>query len=369
MKKYQYIRKTLTFNGKRYTVYGNTEKEAIEKLAVLKISLEKGEIVTLPNTTVKNWITTYLETYQKPRINSTGIKTRGTITLGSYQTYETKLLAYVLPQIGHLKLKSVTPLQLQSILNMEVGTSYSHVHKLSLSIKGLFSQAKKNNLIITDPSEFLTLPAFVKNERRSLTDEEIKLFLKVCETHPKGIWGQLMYYTGIRPSESPVLQASDFDLQNKILHITKGLEKGSNIISKPKTKSGIRKIPIPDIFYPNIKEYILSSTTEYLFPQTNGSMATINSLSNWWNSIYRAMDILAGAKINSFGKIIDSVLKKDISLDSLRHTYCTNLQKQGVPINIAKTLMGHSSISITANIYTHASDDDIAIAAQLINNK
>jgi site-specific recombinase XerD len=51
----------------------------------------------------------------------------------------------------------------------------------------------------------------------------------------------------------------------------------------------------------------------------------------------------------------------------LRHTYCTDLQRAGVPLNIAKYLMGHNDISVTANIYTHTTDDDINSAAKKIN--
>lgn len=53
----------------------------------------------------------------------------------------------------------------------------------------------------------------------------------------------------------------------------------------------------------------------------------------------------------------------------LRHTYGTDLQDAGVPINVAKYLMGHSDISVTANIYTATTDDAIESARQQINNK
>jgi len=51
----------------------------------------------------------------------------------------------------------------------------------------------------------------------------------------------------------------------------------------------------------------------------------------------------------------------------LRHTYCTDLQAKGVPINIAKYLMGHSDIKVTASIYTHMTEQTIDDAARLIN--
>ncbi len=52
----------------------------------------------------------------------------------------------------------------------------------------------------------------------------------------------------------------------------------------------------------------------------------------------------------------DAGLDTDVTMYCLRHTYCTDLQTAGVPINVAKDFMGHSSITLTANIYTHTSD-------------
>ena len=53
---------------------------------------------------------------------------------------------------------------------------------------------------------------------------------------------------------------------------------------------------------------------------------------------------------------------------NLRHTYCTDLQKKGIDIRTAQYLMGHSDISLTANIYTHADNSTILEAAKIINS-
>jgi integrase len=50
----------------------------------------------------------------------------------------------------------------------------------------------------------------------------------------------------------------------------------------------------------------------------------------------------------------------------LRHTYCTDLQAAGIPINVARELMGHSDISVTAKIYTHSSEESIKDAADAL---
>lgn len=68
------------------------------------------------------------------------------------------------------------------------------------------------------------------------------------------------------------------------------------------------------------------------------------------------MDISNGAKVYR-NQIIESTLSEDLEPYLLRHTFCTDCQAAGVPINVAKKLMGHSDISVTAKIYTHMIDE------------
>jgi len=62
-----------------------------------------------------------------------------------------------------------------------------------------------------------------------------------------------------------------------------------------------------------------------------------------------------------------SVVAPDLVPYCLRHTYCTDLQTNGVPLKVASYLMGHANISVTANIYTHVTDGAISDAAALID--
>ena len=62
-------------------------------------------------------------------------------------------------------------------------------------------------------------------------------------------------------------------------------------------------------------------------------------------------------------------LADDFTMYNLRHTYCTDLEKKGVPINIARRLMGHASIETTSKIYTHGSQESFEKAKSLINGE
>lgn len=67
--------------------------------------------------------------------------------------------------------------------------------------------------------------------------------------------------------------------------------------------------------------------------------------------------------------IVESKLAPDLVPYCLRHSFCTDLQDHGVPINVAKYLMGHADIQTTANIYTNTTEQVIDEAAKKINQK
>ena len=81
-------------------------------------------------------------------------------------------------------------------------------------------------------------------------------------------------------------------------------------------------------------------------------MRSANSLRRLWNAFARDLDLRMGAKVRD-GEVVQHAIASDLTPYCLRHTFCTDLQRAGVPINVAKELMGHANISVTANIYTH----------------
>lgn len=356
-KKYEYIRKTIYWEGKQYAVRGKTEAEAYEKLGELKAALKRGEVGIGENMTVARWAEEWLSTYKQ-----------GNMTNKSYQTYLDKLNGYILPAVGKMKIKDVKDVHLQKVLNAQAGMSFSHVSKLRMVMSQMFSQARRSRLIVFDPADGLTLPANVKGKRRSITREERAAILKVAETHRFGLAILTILYCGLRPGELPPLQWNDVDFSSATLSITKALESGAGAVKGPKTDSGIRDVPIPETLLLRLKEVKKGHTPfEYIFPRPDGTMMSQYFMDNAWRSFKKQVDRALGAITNNHHKIIESVVADDLTMYCLRHTYCTDLEIAGVPLNVAKYLMGHSDVSITANIYTHKSDEVIRQAANKIN--
>lgn len=337
----QYIRKTARYNGKKYEATGKTELEAMTKLAEKLAAAKRGEEVISGSMTVDSWYCQWKATYKDPK----------GLTKKSLGMYDEKWKKYIKPRIGTMKLRDVRDVHLQKILNGEEGKSVSHVKKIRMILQEMFRQARRSRLITYDPSEGLELPAVIQGCRRAITDQERAAILEVAAWHRSGLWVLIQLYAGLRPNETAALTWADVDFTNNELHIHAAKESGSDRIKGPKTVSGVRDIPIHARLLPGLLE-ARGEPFSPVFPTGSGGWQNENSLRRLWTGFKRDLDIHMGAEVYR-NKIIKSVVAPDLTPYCLRHTYCTDLQKAGVPINIAKELMGHADIQTTANIYTH----------------
>lgn len=335
----RYFRKTLTWAGKRYEVRGRSEAEACARLAQLLEDLKKGELKAVP--TVDQWFRRWMELYKEP----------AGLTHKSLMTYEEKYRRYIAPRVGPLPLGEVRDLHLQDILNSQAGKSFSHVTKLRMVLQEMFRQARRSRLILYDPAEGLQLPACVKGSHRPVTEQERAHILAAAETHPAGLWVLTILYTGLRPGETAPLLWRDVDFERNELHIFKAVESGSRRVKEPKTEAGFRDIPMRKDLRDRLWA-VRGEPEEPVFPSARGEIPCASTMRRWWYSFAEALDRRMGAEVVD-GKIVRHAIAPDLTPYCLRHTFCTDLQRAEVPINVAKELMGHANISVTANIYTH----------------
>lgn len=355
-----YWREYERYEGKTYTGCGKDQRAALKDLAQKVEAAKNGTTLINKNTTVKAWAKTWLETYVK----------HSDITDRTYLGIESKVNKNIVEKIGGMRLKDVKEVHLQKILNEQEGKSFSHASKLRSYMKGMFHRAVKSKLIPFNPAEDLQLPKTINKKRRPLSEQERTALLNTTKTHPAGLWIKTMLYLGLRPGETRALQWRDIDLKNNIVNVSKAIESGTkDKVKAPKSEAGFRSVPIPEHLVEDFKA-AKKNPLDYVFtqvlPKNKGKPHTESSLQCYWNSFLRQMDIELGAKVYR-NQIVESKLADDLCPYTLRHTYGTDLQAAGVPINIAKYLMGHEDISTTANIYTHENDDTIRQAAKLIN--
>lgn len=351
----EYIRKTARYNGKKYEATGKTELEAMTKLADKLAAAKRGEEVLGGSMTVAAWYVQWKATYKDPK----------GLTKKSLGMYDEKFNGYIKPAIGYMKLKDVKDTHLQRVLNSQQGMSRSHVEKIRRVMREVFSRARKSRLIPFDPSEDLQLPATEDGSHRSLTDYERSVLLHVADNHHAGLWFLTLLYTGMRPGEAAALNWADVDFENNQIHIHTALESGSNRIKDPKTKAGIRDIPIHADLLWRLKA-VKGAPFSPVFPTGTGGRQNSGSIYRLWKSFRRAMDIEMGATVYR-NKIIESKIAKDLTPYCLRHTFATDCARAGVPLETVRWFLGHEDISTTANIYQHRDDTALRYGMALLD--
>lgn len=366
-------RETFTKNGKRYDIKAKTQTELAAKVYAKKREIDEGSAVVNPETSVETWLQKWLETYKK--------KSVGNATYKNYATY----IKIISSHIGYMKLKDVKDINLQEVLNSLEGHSRSHILKVKQTMEQAFGKAKKNKLIFVNPAEDLEMIASEDGNGRSITDKEREIILKVAETHKAGLWVRTMLYTGQRPGETAALQWKDIDLEEGILKVASARKAATNEIGKPKSAAGEREIPIQQGLLDELKGIKQSLGSNYnpfdfVFTQeTTGERHTKQSMYYLWKSFKREMNIAMGCKLkrNKLMPLNEAMVEKgaapifpvadDLIPYFLRHTFCTDLQAAGVPINVAKELMGHADIATTSKIYTHKSKAPFEAARESMN--
>ena len=343
MKKYKYT-STFMYEGKRYYIRGDTEKELAVKEYKKRQELESGRNVITNNTTLEQWTLKCIETYKTNQSQITR------------QKYVSRIKHCVLEHIGYMKLKDVKPLHCQQVLNLQEGNSKTQINEVAQALKFIFERAVENKLIYENPAAHLRKPSGTRTSRRALTPTERKHVIQVGVTDRRYYLFMLMLFCGCRPSEASECMGKDIQkLDNfNVLHI-RGL----------KTKNADRFVPIPDDFFELIKN---TAKTEYIACYGNGNKISDVNRARLWQSFKRELNISMGCKMYRNQLIPPYPLAPDLVPYCLRHEYCTELARKGIDLRVAQKLMGHADVKLTANIYTNLDNSAVISAAQILTN-
>lgn len=360
MPKQYKFRKTFTFDGKRYTIRADTERELYEKMALKKRDLEEGKKTITKHMLVRDWAQQWLETYKM-----------STVSAATYQSYLSVFRCHILPYIGHMQLSQVKAIHVQQMLNrLSTGSQkmISRVYQLTWS---MFDAAEANGLLIENPAARIRKPTGTKKSRRAITDAEREATLRVLPGHPAEMLIKLSLYCGLRPGESIALQWRNIDLKNKVLHVEQAAKRTGEI-GPPKTSAGNRTIPIPKVMIDDLLRYKKESPWEtgpfnFVLRNQHGDRLGFKSVSILWKQFKNDLNIGMGCDQKDGHALPPYRVADDLVLYCFRHTYCTDLQDAGVPINVARELMGHSDISVTSKIYTHGTERSLEAARSSID--
>lgn len=340
--------------GKRKSIYGKTLEELREKEEDINRDLLDGIIPSGNDMTIQELVETYL--MQKNNIRD---KTRE-----SYNSAFRTLKKEPFVQVRIDKVKVMDAKSFFVKLQRVNGMGYSNIHRMRELLKPAFQMAFENDLIRKNPFQFKLSDVIKKDvkKREALTEEQMNSFLEFIRTNEEfsgyynGIY--VLFHTGLRISEFCGLTKRDIDLKQKIMNVDHQLYwvDGRMRVDTVKTESGTRKIPIGDDVCNCIKdelkhreanEQIIDGYTGFIFLSKRGNPCSKQT----WDARFR--------KITDTYNATHKVQMPNVTPHICRHTFCSNMAKQGMNPKILQYIMGHSDIGITMNVYTHLNFDDV----------
>jgi len=318
---------------KRKSVYGRTLKEVEQKyLEALEEEQKREKARCEPGSemTVREWANTWLVTY------------KSNLAYKTIRMYELDVNTYILPVIGHLSLRDVQILHIQKLLNTHVAKGHNRTAKsIYTTIRQIFEIARKNKYITENPTLDVECPKYQKPDKRSLTDEETFAICQASMTLKEKAFVLFLLYTGVRRGEALAMLREDLDMRNGLVRVNKSLYFKPNQPEVGSTKNrGSRVVPILNELKPKLAEYLLSLEGDALFPSAHGVLMSESAFSRFWEKISR--------KIHNAGVTAD-----DITPHIFRHTFTSNLVKNGVTIKDAQYVLGHKSAKVTLDWYAH----------------
>lgn len=206
-------------------------------------------------------------------------------------------------------------------------------------------------------------------EKEVFSFAEAKDFLKklddlTLENLPKKIVLKFILLTGVRSAEMCGLKWSDIDFDKKIVHVRRNRiysHRFGVYEKEPKTKTSLRDIPLPDALIADLKLY--KDWFRLADPKID------EHLDKYYLAVNICREPIHPHGIGHFlTKFEDKYGFRHVTCHGLRHTYCSLLLSQNVPIQTVSKYLGHSDSTVTLKIYSHFIPDTQERALNALNN-
>lgn len=349
-----------SINNKRKSVYGKTQEEVRKKLNKVLNDIDSGIYIEDCRITMGEWLYTWLYDYKK-----------NTVKQKTFEGYEALVNKHLIPAFSKIQLKKLSVDNVQRFINQKIseGLSSRTIRYINTLLHSALKQAINNGLIVRNVAEAVTLPERKQKDRKFLTAEEQERFIKCLSDEKSGFVLLFALSTGLRRGELLALRWSNYDNQKKYITVTESLSrlKGADgkshlTFTTPKTASSKRTIPIlPDI----ANKLNVHRQQQAVNRLKAGQMWEDNDLI-FCTDFGKPLEPRNLFRI--LGRVCDKAEIAHINIHALRHAFATRALENGIPLKVVSDMLGHSSIALTADIYSHVSVETMENELQKLSN-
>ena len=313
---------------------------AEKRLAEILHQLDAGTFIQPGKTTLGEYLSRWLKDYKQ------NLSPRG------FERYQSVVKSDITPALGNIAMTQLRPEHLQRYYASQLekdrspGTvRYSHA-VLHVALK----EAVKLGMLSRNVADAVTPPRIHAKEMQTWDEEEANRFLDVAKDSGYFELFYLALFSGMRRSELLALRWQDVDLMFGQVHVLRGLHQlrdGSFEFSEPKSAKSRRNVNLTPSTAIMLREYrekqerdrvpfgIKLTNDALVFSHFDGKPLRPNSVTRAWEMLAAK----AGVKV--------------IRLHDARHTHASLMLKQGIHPKVVQERLGHSSIQITLDTYSH----------------
>jgi len=332
-----------TEGPKRRYVTGKTRDEVHDKLIEALGHRAQGLVFDAGYVTVGEYLTRWLKNSVK-----------GTVRVSTYEIHRHMIEPHIVPALGRLKLKDLNPAHVRGFYRekLDSGLSTATVRKMHSVLRKALNQAVLDRLIPRNACEAVKPPKVERKEITPLNREQSKALLEAASNARDRLEALyvLAIHTGMREGELLGLKWEDVDLERGLLRLRHALvrEGGKTVLEGLKTPKSRRSVRLTGVAAEALRGHLERQLEE---------MERIGSLYQPGGLVFATE---SGTLINpsnlrnrSFKPLLKHARLPDICFHDLRHTCATLLLSQGTHPKLVQELLGHATIAMTLDTYSH----------------
>ena len=326
---------------KRRYVSGKTREEVRRKLVRAMADRDGGMVFDAGSLTVEKYLTRWLEDSVK-----------GTVCVSTYEVHRHMIHPHINPALGRLRLKDLTPVHVRGFYRekLDSGLSSATVRKMHSILRKALKQAVLDRLIPRNVCEAVKPPKVEHKEINPLDRTQVKTLLEAASEDRLEALYVLAVHTGMREGELLGLKWEDVDLDRDVLRLRRALvrEGGRVVLGDLKTPKSRRSVRLTHAATNALRNHLGRQLEE---------MGRMGSLYQPGGLVFATE---SGTLINpsnlrnrSFKPLLKRAGITDICFHDLRHTCATLLLSQGTHPKLVQELLGHATIAMTLDTYSH----------------
>lgn len=351
------------FNKIKY-IYGTKLSEVKKELTV---AIAENVQFTSIRDDIKldDWFNRWIEVHKKKSVRPN--------TLREYTHIYNKNIS---PFLGNRNINSFVKSDIQTLIDKIADDNYKYErqNKIKVILNDMFSRAIEDDLMIKNPAKGVKLRADKELKAFALTAEQQIEFLEAS----KGTFYDNLYNvalnTGLRPGELFALTQEDIHLEERYIDVNKTLVYQKYLedtcktfhIEPPKTKQSYRQVPINSECLKYLeKQFELKDIVKHKRPKEQNNYLFVTSYNTPLNSQVYSDSIKAIVKQINLARSFDDEFPL-FSGHTLRHTFATRCFEAGVQAKVVQSYLGHATLKMTMDLYTHVTEERAAVDIERI---